>query len=99
MTQPHFIQSEVSLNCYLNQAFLFLIEPLSSDVIIFRSQNQSSVPTHLSSCDNMSGDSGHHVDSIEIDYDRSQGLPTSINVRSVQSEPQARGAAGHGRTT
>ena len=44
----------------------------------------------------MSDGSVHHMDSIEIDDDGSQGLQKSVNVRSVQSIPQARGNGGHG---
>ena len=41
----------------------------------------------------------HHLDGIQIDDDGSQGLPTSVNVGSAPSIPQARGAGDHGGTT
>ena len=53
----------------------------------------------MSICDNMSGSSIHHMDSIKIDDDWSQGLLTSVNIRSEPSMSQARGARGHGGTT
>ena len=46
----------------------------------------------------MSGGSIHLMDSIEIDDDGSQGLPTSVNIRSVPFTPQARGAECHCKT-
>ena len=41
----------------------------------------------------------HHLDGIQIDDDGSQGLPTSVNVRSAPVRPQVRGAGGNGGTT
>ena len=35
-----------------------------------------------------------HLDGIQINYDESQGLPTTVNVRSAPSMPQTRCAAG-----
>ena len=41
----------------------------------------------------------HHLDEIQIDDDGSQGLPTSVHVRSAPVIPQARDTGGHGGTT
>ena len=47
----------------------------------------------------MSDGSVHHMDSIEIDDDGSQGLPRPVNDGSAPSIPQAKDARDHGGTS
>ena len=73
--------------------------PLSGEVIILRSKNYSPEQTHLLSCDNINDGTVCHIDDIQIDDHRSQGLPTSINFRFVPSIPQERDSGCNGEPT
>ena len=47
----------------------------------------------------MSDSTVHHFDGIDIYYDESHGLPSSINLGFASFMPQARGSGSNGWTT